>query len=313
MNILRVCLDKVSVLILGILLSLPSWSEVPIYFIHNDHLGTPQMLTDMDQKVVWQVESQTPFGETMVNEDPDGDGQTVEFNVRAPGQYYDKETGLNYNYFRYYDPTTGRYITSDPIGLAGGINTYAYVGGNPLSWIDPYGLAGTIVIHSSGNGGSSMMSGHSWITFTPVGGTTTTYGTWGNNPRGLGNGLHINLSTGRTGNATRSAFIDDGAEAKLFALINQYQAQGSSAWSLNQPCSGFATNAWNTATGGNLSCQWGPICNPTTLMNSIINANGGVNHSNTVGTPGNNSGNSSLQSSGASSGYISIWPFGSLF
>jgi RHS repeat-associated protein len=75
-----------------------------------------------------------------VHNDPDGDGIAVEFNQRFPGQYYDQETGLNYNYFRDYDPAIGRYIQSDPIGLAGGMNTYAYVGGNPLMYIDPMGL-----------------------------------------------------------------------------------------------------------------------------------------------------------------------------
>ena len=57
-----------------------------------------------------------------------------------PGQYYDSETGLHYNYFRTYDPSTGRYIESDPIGLKGGLNTYGYIGGNPLNYVDPLGL-----------------------------------------------------------------------------------------------------------------------------------------------------------------------------
>jgi RHS repeat-associated protein len=64
----------------------------------------------------------------------------VTVNLRFPGQYYDQETGLHYNYFRYYDPGTGRYISSDPIGLDGGLNTYAYVYNNPNRYIDSDGL-----------------------------------------------------------------------------------------------------------------------------------------------------------------------------
>ncbi|MDZ4153041.1 RHS repeat-associated core domain-containing protein [Methylicorpusculum sp.] len=109
-----------------------------IYFIHNDHLGTPQLLTDSDASVVWQADYD-PYGDATITT------AKIEQNIRFPGQYFDQETGLNYNWHRYYDPKTGRYITSDPIGLAGGVNTYAYVSNNPLNLIDPNGLAGIYV------------------------------------------------------------------------------------------------------------------------------------------------------------------------
>ena len=108
--------------------------------LHPDHLGTVRAITDTSQTVIWRWDS-TPFGDTLPNEDPDGDGQALRFNLRFPGQYFDVETGLHYNYFRDYDSQTGRYVQSDPIGLAGGINTYGYALQNPLVFTDPTGRA----------------------------------------------------------------------------------------------------------------------------------------------------------------------------
>ena len=106
-----------------------------IAFYHNDHLGTPQVLTNEAGTIVWQA-NYHPFGETdiLVN--------TVENNIRFPGQYFDAETGLHYNYFRDYNPDTGRYVESDPIGLWGGVSTYGYAEQNPAVIMDPYGLDG---------------------------------------------------------------------------------------------------------------------------------------------------------------------------
>ncbi len=110
-----------------------------IYYAHNDHLGTPKLLTNSAGKPVWQA-SYTPFGLATINADVDNNGVAVTLNIRFPGQYYDAESGLHYNWFRYYDPAIGRYVTSDPIGLAGGMNTYGYVGGNPVNRMDSTGL-----------------------------------------------------------------------------------------------------------------------------------------------------------------------------
>ncbi|MFZ6756430.1 RHS repeat-associated core domain-containing protein [Undibacterium sp. Ji50W] len=109
------------------------------YDIHSDQLNTPRVITDANGNEVWRWDS-APFGETAPNEQPTTVTNKFTFNFRFPGQYFDAETNLHYNYFRDYDPQAGRYVESDPIGLSGGINTFGYVGGNPINNSDPSGL-----------------------------------------------------------------------------------------------------------------------------------------------------------------------------
>ena len=109
-------------------------------FSHADHLNTPRLVADAAGATVWKWDQEEPFGSNPADENPSELG-VFDLPLRLPGQYLDKETNLHYNYFRDYDPSTGRYLESDPIGLKGGLNTYAYVEANPLSFSDPSGLA----------------------------------------------------------------------------------------------------------------------------------------------------------------------------
>jgi RHS repeat-associated protein len=88
---------------------------------------------------VWRWDQQEPFGNNVPDENPSGLG-AFDLPLRLPGQYFDKETNLHYNYFRDYDPVTARYAQSDPIGLRGGTNTYIYAVNDPVKLIDAFGL-----------------------------------------------------------------------------------------------------------------------------------------------------------------------------
>ena len=136
-----------------------------IYYIHTDHLNTPRAIYDQQQRLVWRWDQSDPFGGNPPDENPSGLGNFT-CNLRLPGQYFDKETNLHYNYFRDYDPGIGRYIQSDPVGLDGGINAYAYASNNPVSLIDPDGLLGRAP-GTFGKGGAGNIPGNVWGTFIP--------------------------------------------------------------------------------------------------------------------------------------------------
>ena len=117
-----------------------------VFYIHTDHLDTPRLVMDMQGHKRWRWLAE-PFGTRAPEIDPDDLGPFTQ-NLRFPGEYADLESGLFYNYFRNYDGAIGRYSQSDPIGLGAGINTYAYVDGNPITGFDSEGLA---------NGGAAQM------------------------------------------------------------------------------------------------------------------------------------------------------------
>jgi RHS repeat-associated protein len=107
-----------------------------IYSVIPDHLRTPRELVDMRGQIVWSARYRS-WGE-IESQERTGD---VDCPIRFPGQWFDEESGLHYNRFRYYDPRSGRFLCQDPIGLRGGLNLYLYAQ-NPINWTDPFGLTG---------------------------------------------------------------------------------------------------------------------------------------------------------------------------
>jgi RHS repeat-associated protein len=140
------------------------WSSAPIfqkiddeyYWYHNDHQGKPLMITDSSGKVVWKAAFDV-FGNVTIQ------NNLIENNIRFPGQYYDSETGLHYNWHRYYDPSTGRYLSPDP--ERNGINAYVYSNNNSLFFTDSQGLC----VESAGKNvadyitGLDSVTGSDWV------------------------------------------------------------------------------------------------------------------------------------------------------
>src|SRR5437879_11531389 len=114
-------------------------AEAKLYYIHVDHLNTPRLIADDQQRTVWRWDQQEPFGVNVPDENPSAAG-AFDLPLRLPGQYFDQETNAAYNFFRDYDPGLGRYIQSDIVGLKGGTNTYSYALQNPIQYVDILGL-----------------------------------------------------------------------------------------------------------------------------------------------------------------------------
>jgi RHS repeat-associated protein len=120
-----------------------------VYFAHNDHLGRTELLTNPAKAIVWSAKL-GPFDRTVATDSIGG------FNLGFPGQYFDAETGTWYNVNRDYDASIGRYVQSDPLGIDAGVNTYAYVGSNPVTAIDPLGLFAAYICRDGKNIGIAM-------------------------------------------------------------------------------------------------------------------------------------------------------------
>jgi RHS repeat-associated protein len=128
-----------------------------LYFVHVDHLNTPRLIADDQQRAVWTWDQSEPFGTTMPTQSLEV--SLFDLKLRSPGQHFDKETTLHHNGFRDYDPAIGRYLESDPSGLSGGLNTFAYAESDPLRFIDPTGLAAWLCIRST----SFLIGNHSYF------------------------------------------------------------------------------------------------------------------------------------------------------
>ncbi|WP_350366241.1 RHS repeat-associated core domain-containing protein, partial [Enterobacter hormaechei] len=114
-----------------------------IFWFHCQPNGTPERMTDSEGQVRWEGVN-SAWGKLLRESETKVSGYSQ--NLRMLGQYLDRETGLHYNLFRYYDPDCGRFTQQDPIGLAGGINLYQYAP-NALGWVDPWGLTPKTLIH----------------------------------------------------------------------------------------------------------------------------------------------------------------------
>ncbi|MCE3602673.1 RHS domain-containing protein [Massilia sp. P8910] len=200
-----------------------------VAYLHTDHVGTPREMTDAQGRVSWAGQYKA-WGNVLMIDVPAAFSQAIdaqqadlhEQRIRFQGQYADSETGLNYNRFRYYDADVGRFISSDPVGLLGGMNLYQYAA-NPSGWVDPLGLAGFLFrgdnAYSGGPIGQPMQGGVTandiWQHVTSKGdGSLTSFSEQLKN----GNGTRGATFFGDPVKVSKDAIADLVAEGKLQAI-----------------------------------------------------------------------------------------------
>jgi RHS repeat-associated protein len=209
-----------------------------VAYVTADQLGTPRAIADGSGNTVW---SWAYRGNAWGEQSPTSSGYT--YNLRFPGQYYDAETGINYNVNRDYDSTTGRYVESDPIGLFGGqVSTYAYVGGDPLDNVDPFGLA-TMVLVGGATAGNPF--GHVALAFTGQG--VYSYGT----PEDFGSSTTDYLAKQATYRSTTAYVLNTTPEQEqkmIDYLQGNYSPQSGGKYSvLSHDCATAANGALSAA------------------------------------------------------------------
>ena len=268
----------------AVLKSMPQ-QATNVYYVFADHLNTPRLITRAsDDKVVWRWDIAEPFGASLPAENPSGLGQFV-YNRRFPGQVFDAFLGVYYNYFRDYDPGTGRYVQSDPTGLTGGINTYSYVEDNPIMGVDALGL---LTVHIWDYKGSADAWGHTSITLEDG-----THISWWPGPQRVGTipgtpifvakaipnqelADDIRLEQRLPSRNIRITGLDETAIKNWwnsFKVKNKWQT-------LNQNCSTTAAEGLIAGGGANYSTggqTWHVVWSPNDVTNFANSINDGIN------------------------------------
>ncbi|WP_375575773.1 RHS repeat-associated core domain-containing protein, partial [Paracidovorax oryzae] len=241
-------------------------ASAQVSYFHNDPSGLPEEVTDEAGEVRWRASWRT-WGSALEErweavridgsaipavQQRHRDEESLEQNLRLQGQYLDRETGLHYNTFRYYDPDVGRFISPDPIGLAGGLNLQRYAA-NPLAWIDPWGLCGEKIKNKFPNEGppadgkilGTAVSNNGLVTIPgkgPLRGTFDFVVTQ-DNQLILGK-RHVTLSGGADVQAAGSMRLKNGKILEIDNLSGHYQPTPAQAAGFPSAINnaGFSTN-----------------------------------------------------------------------